>query len=91
MMVDRQTELPFEVLETKVIEGRNLVQIGIRDFSNSKDYRSYVESHGVTVYTMKDVRERPVIELLLTAIEQMKQEVDQIYVFHLIWMSLIKK
>lgn len=72
---------PFRsLLETKVIEGRNLVQIGIRDFSNSKEYRTYVESHGVTVYTMKDVRESPVKEILMTAIEQMKKEVDVIYV-----------
>ncbi|MCT8136774.1 formimidoylglutamase [Anaerobacillus sp. CMMVII] len=72
---------PFRsLLETQTINGNHLVQIGIRDFSNGKAYRTYATEHGVTIYTMKDVRERPIKALIKEAIEQLQNEVDVIYV-----------
>ncbi|OIJ12953.1 formimidoylglutamase [Anaerobacillus arseniciselenatis] len=72
---------PFRsLLETKSIEGKHLVQVGIRDFSNSKIYREYCEEHGVSIYTMKDVRQRALLEIMEESIDLMKNEVDAIYV-----------
>lgn len=72
---------PFRsLLETKTIEGKHLAQIGIRDFSNSKAYRTFCEEHGVAVYTMKDVRQREIKDILKEAINSLKQEVDTIYI-----------
>ncbi|RXJ00283.1 formimidoylglutamase [Anaerobacillus alkaliphilus] len=72
---------PFRsLLESNTILGENLVQIGIRDFSNSKFYRKYVDSHGVTVFTMKNVRERRITEMIDEALQMMKGQVDVIYV-----------
>lgn len=72
---------PFRsLLETKTIDGKNLVQIGIRDFSNSKAYRTYVEENGVTIFTMKDVRQRPIKKLIDEALEIMEDQVDAVYV-----------
>lgn len=72
---------PFRsLLETNTIEGENLVQIGIRDFSNSKAYRTYVEKKGVTIYTMKAVRKQPIELIINEAIEALKGKVDAIYV-----------
>lgn len=72
---------PFRsLLETKTIDGKNLVQIGIRDFSNSKVYRTYAENNDVTIYTMKAVREQPIESIINGAIELLKGKVDAIYV-----------
>ncbi len=72
---------PFRtLLEDKVIEGKHLVQIGIRDFSNSKEYFMYGKENGVKIYTMKDVREKPIKSLLADAIQYLKPLVDVIYV-----------
>ncbi|MCL7747352.1 formimidoylglutamase [Halalkalibacter alkaliphilus] len=72
---------PFRsLLETKTIKGTNLVQVGIRDFSNSKPYHDYVNKHGVTVYTMKDVRQASMKELMESSLKKLEQSVDSIYV-----------
>ncbi|PYZ91998.1 formimidoylglutamase [Salipaludibacillus keqinensis] len=72
---------PFRsLLESKVIEGKNLVQVGIRDFSNSKTYRRYVEEQGGQIYTMKDVRERKITEILSEAMADLVSRVDSVYV-----------
>lgn len=48
---------PFRgILESGVVKGHNIVQIGIRGFMNSKPYHDYVKSKGVHVYTSRDVR-----------------------------------
>lgn len=72
---------PFRsLLETNTILGENLVQVGIRDFSNSKAYRSYVEKEGVTIYTMRDVRERNIVKIIEEALQKISRQVDVIYV-----------
>ncbi|TLS38328.1 formimidoylglutamase [Pseudalkalibacillus caeni] len=72
---------PFRSLvEKNIIEGTQLVQIGIRDFSNSREYRDYADEQGVTVYTMKDVRERPIVELVNEGLKKLSDKVDAVYV-----------
>ncbi|RBW70724.1 formimidoylglutamase [Bacillus taeanensis] len=71
---------PFRsLLESNVIEGKHLVQVGIRDYANSLVYRKYVEEQGVTVYTMKTVRQRHIQALMEEALNKVKDEVDAIY------------
>src|SRR5699024_6662001 len=36
--------------------------------------------HGVSIYTMKDVRERPIQEILQESIDELKKKVDHIYI-----------
>ncbi len=72
---------PFRsLLETKTIVGKNLIQIGIRDFSNSKAYQLYAEENGVTFYTMKDVRQTAIKALIDKAMKKLQAQVDVIYV-----------
>ena len=72
---------PFRALiEEGVITGEQLIQIGIRNFSNSRPYYEYGKEKGVTIYTMKDVREQGVKELVKKSIAQLKGKVDVIYV-----------
>jgi len=73
---------PFRTLiESGAIEGKHLVQIGIRNFANSRDYRDYAEENSVTIYTMKDVREKLILPILKESIEKLEREkVDIIYI-----------
>ncbi|WLD94168.1 formimidoylglutamase [Alkalihalobacillus sp. AL-G] len=72
---------PFRALiEENVIEGDQLVQIGIRNFSNSRPYHEFGEQHGVTIFTMKDVRDQGAARIVREAIQQLKGKVDIIYI-----------
>lgn len=72
---------PFRnLLDTQTIVGSNLIQVGIRDFSNSKIYTNYVKNHDVTVYTMKDVRKNNIQEMMEASIKKLKKSVESVYV-----------
>ncbi|MGF3105723.1 formimidoylglutamase [Rossellomorea sp. DUT-2] len=71
---------PFRrLLEEGHIKGEHLIQIGIRNYANAKAYHDYAIEQGVTVYTMKDVRQQPMTELINSALNQLKDKVDTIY------------
>ena len=72
---------PFRsLIETGTIQGSQLIQIGIRDFANSKVYTEYGKEHGITIYTMKDIRNRDIKEIVKESVQQLEKEVDAIYV-----------
>ncbi|HEX7065940.1 MAG TPA: formimidoylglutamase [Bacillales bacterium] len=72
---------PFRgLIESGILKGEHLVQIGLRSFSNSREYHDYGKAHGVTIYTMKDVRERKITDILQDSIEALQEKVDCIYV-----------
>ena len=49
---------PIRGLIEDGLPGRNVVQIGIHSFANSRAYRRYCEEQGITVITMDDVEAR---------------------------------
>lgn len=72
---------PFRtLLKDRAILGEDLIQIGIRGFSNSKDYFEYGKQQQVTIYTMKDVRQKGIEPILSEAIQYLKEKVDTIYI-----------
>jgi len=72
---------PFRgLMESGTIEGRHIVQIGIRGFMNSKPYHDYVKAQGVTVFTSRDVHRRGMEEVLEEALALLLERVDVIYV-----------
>ncbi|MBO9128955.1 formimidoylglutamase [Bacillus sp. 165] len=72
---------PFRsLIENGVIQGEHLIQIGIRNFSNAKGYHDYAKQHGVTVYTMRDVRTRNISDIITESIESLRGKVDAIYI-----------
>ncbi|QFT88573.1 Formimidoylglutamase [Bacillus sp. THAF10] len=72
---------PFRrLIEGGVIQGQHLVQIGIRNYSNSSYYHQYAKQHGVTVYSMADVRKQGINRILASAVQQLKEKVDHLYV-----------
>lgn len=71
---------PFRrLLEDRIIDGKHLVQIGIRDFTNAKEYLKYAKEQNVTVYTMEDVGRLSVISLLEKELARLADQVDIIY------------
>lgn len=72
---------PFRRLLTdQVISGENLVQIGIRDFTNAPAYHDYALEQGVKVYTMRDVREKGITSILSTELSLLSKKVSKIYI-----------
>lgn len=72
---------PFRnLLETQTILGSNLIQVGIRDFSNSKTYHNYVKNHDVTIYTMEDVRQNNMKKMMESSVKKLEKSVDFVYV-----------
>lgn len=43
------------LLESGTLEGKEIVQIGIHGFANSRIYRQYAEEKGITFYTMHQI------------------------------------
>lgn len=71
---------PFRrLLEDQVIKGEQLVQIGIRDFTNARVYHDYAIAKGVTIYTMADVDHMSLRELLKKELNRLAEQVDVIY------------
>ncbi len=71
---------PFRrLIEEGHLKGEHLIQIGIRNYANAKAYHDYAVENGVSVYTMKDVRQRPMQELIESALSQLDPKVDTIY------------
>ncbi len=72
---------PFrQLIENGVISGDQLIQIGIRDFSNGRLYHDYAQDQGVTVHTMGDIKREGLLALLQKSVEQLKQTTDNIYI-----------
>ncbi|XWN51771.1 formimidoylglutamase [Anoxybacillus flavithermus] len=71
---------PFRrLIEAGVIDGSQLVQIGLRDFANSRAYTEYGKQRGVTMYTVEEVY-RLGIQTIIEKSMQMLSSVDAVYV-----------
>lgn len=71
---------PFRhLIDSGVLKGEHLIQIGIRDFSNSQPYTEYAREQGVTAYTMQDVLTDK-MTILKESVQYLKKRVDFIYV-----------
>lgn len=76
----RTNGTPFRsLLESGTVRGEDLVQIGIRDYSNAEAYADYCARHGVAVYTMADVVAEGIVSIVKKEIQRLKQQVDMIY------------
>ncbi|WP_406686092.1 formimidoylglutamase [Rossellomorea vietnamensis] len=71
---------PFRrLLEEGHINGEHLIQIGIRNYANAKAYHDYAIEQGVTIHTMKDVRQQHITKLIQDSLAQLQDKVDTIY------------
>jgi len=72
---------PFRTLiSSKIINPKNLVQIGIRNYANAEHYSYEAESLGITVYPMQQVRTRSITDILTDALAVASKETKAVYV-----------
>lgn len=77
----RSNGTPFRsLIDEGILKGEHLVQIGLRNFSNSSPYTEFGISHGVTIYTMRDVRLLGIQKIINDSLHQLSLEVDAIYI-----------
>jgi formiminoglutamase len=76
----RTNGTPFRsLIDGGYLNGEDLVQIGIRDFSNAKKYHDYAKEKGIAFYTMRDVEQEGIVSILSKELERLSQQVDIIY------------
>lgn len=76
----RTNGTPFRsLIEGGFLKGADLVQIGIRDFSNAKAYHDYAKEKGINVYTMRDVEEKGIVSIVNKEVQRLSEQVDIIY------------
>lgn len=62
------------------LSGENIVQIGISDFANSKEYAARAKEHGVHIFTRDLLRKRPISDVMKEALEIAGGSAREIYV-----------
>ena len=62
------------------LPGKNIVQIGISDFANSKEYSKRAKEAGIFVITRAQLRNKSIQEGMKQAFAHLGRNVDQIYV-----------
>ena len=76
----RTNGTPFRsLIEGGHLKGVNLVQIGIRDYANAKEYHAYTKEKGIAVYTMEDVEQTGILPIIKKELERLSKLVDVIY------------
>lgn len=60
--------------------GKNIVQIGISDFANSKEYAARARDHGIHVFSRDLLRTRPIADVMVEALEIAGGSKREIYV-----------
>jgi len=75
--------VPFRKLlemEGTLLEGRNLVQIGLAEFCNAPEFDEYAQEKGITVISGLEVRERGMAAVVDEALAIAGDGVDALYV-----------
>jgi formiminoglutamase len=62
------------------LPGKNIVQIGISDFANSKEYSNRAKEAGVFVITRAQLRNKSIADAMKQAFAHLGRNVDHIYV-----------
>ena len=62
------------------IQGKNIVQIGINDFANSKEYAARAKEQGVHIFSRELLRKRPIADVMLEALDIAGGSRREIYV-----------
>jgi formiminoglutamase len=77
----RHNGTPFRtILESGMVPGEAIVQIGLRDFVNARAYHEYAKAYGVTVITARDVHRRGLTEVVADAWHRIRTVADTVYV-----------
>ena len=62
------------------LAGKNIVQIGISDFANSKEYSDRAKEYGITVITRDQMRNKSMKDVMKVAFNSLNRSIEDIYV-----------
>ena len=62
------------------LAGKNIVQIGISDFANSKEYSDRAKDYGITVITRDQMRNKSMQDVMKIAFNSLNRSIEDIYV-----------
>ena len=71
---------PVRALLADGLPGKNIVQIGIQSFANSRSYAQVASDAGITVVTMSQIRAHDVERLVGESLDELSERVEHIYV-----------
>ena len=71
---------PIRALIEAGLPGRNITQVGIHSFANSKHYREWAEERGVRIHTMTEVDERGIEDVIQSSLDALASSCDAIHV-----------
>lgn len=67
------------LIESGVVEGSNMYNIGLHGFFNTKDLKQYADEKGVNYFTLRETRKKGIEETVLECLEELAAKVDTIY------------
>lgn len=67
------------LIESGVVEGSNMYNIGLHGFFNAKDLKDYADEVGVHYTTLRNARKRGFKETVLKCLDELAAKVDIIY------------
>lgn len=67
------------LIESSVVEGSNMYNIGLHGFFNTKDLKQYADEKGVNYFTLRQARKKGIEELVQHCLEELSAKVDTIY------------
>jgi formiminoglutamase len=67
------------LIESGVVEGKNMYNIGLHGFFNTKDLKKYADEQGVNYFTLRATRKKGVEETVVGCLEELAAKVDTIY------------
>ena len=67
------------LIESGVVRGSDMYNIGLHGFFNTKDLKKYADEHGVNYITLGNARKKGIKETVLQSLEELASKVDTIY------------
>ena len=67
------------LIESGVVEGSNMYNIGLHGFFNTKDLKQYADEKGVNYFTLRTARKKGIEETVQQCLEELSSKVDTIY------------
>ncbi|MFL6555115.1 MAG: agmatinase family protein, partial [Bacillus sp. (in: firmicutes)] len=67
------------LIESGVVEGRNMYNIGLHGFFNTKDLKNYADEKGVNYFTLRETRKKGIEETVAACLDELATRVDTIY------------
>ncbi|MDF2791011.1 MAG: formimidoylglutamase, partial [Neobacillus sp.] len=67
------------LIESGVVEGSNMYNIGLHGFFNTKDLKQYADEKGVNYVTLRTARKKGIEETVQLCLEELSSKVDTIY------------